>query len=59
MQNIIAPISNPFFRCVEQMVLKVRIEKIIRNTKLSDEEKVDKIVKLIKADGFVKNIIVY
>lgn len=59
MRNIIAPMPNPFFRCVEQMVLKVKIEKIIRNTKLSDEEKVDRIVNLIKADSFFKNIIVY
>lgn len=59
MQNIIAPMPNSFFRGVEQLVLKAKIEKIIKNPRLYDEEKVKKIMTLVKVDYFLKNIIVY
>lgn len=59
MQNIIAPMPNPFFKGVEQLILKTKIEKIIKNPRLSDEEKVKKIMTLVKVDYFLKNIIVY
>ncbi len=59
MHNIIAPMPNPFSRCVEQLLLKAKIEKIVKNPRLSDDEKVDKIMTLIKVDSFFKNIVVY
>lgn len=59
MQNIIAPMPSPFFKSVEQLILKMKIEKILKNPRLSDEEKIKKIMTLVKMDYFLKNIIVY
>lgn len=59
MHNIIAPMPNPFSRCVEQLLLKAKIEKIVKNPRLSDEEKINKIMALVKVKSFFKNVIVY
>lgn len=59
MRKIIAGTPNPLMKCVESMLLKTKVEKIIKNPRLSDEEKINKIMTIIKYIYIFDRVIVY
>lgn len=59
MNKIIANIPNPLTKCAEYMLVRIKVENIIKSKKLSDEEKVEKIMRIIKRNCILNNIVVY